>query len=95
MFSPGGGNQVAETPEVIFDLTQGYEGMKTPHPNDSLKASLSPPVGLLCSFRRDWQTTNAQTTCKTLLPIVTVYHSSPIQISQSSPDLLRIQGPSV
>ena len=26
-------------------------------PNDSLKASLSPPVGgCLCSFRRDWQT---------------------------------------
>ena len=31
--------------------------METPPPNDSLKASLSPPVGgHLCSFRRDWQT---------------------------------------
>ena len=29
--------------------------METPTPNDSLKASLSPPVGgCLCSFRRDW-----------------------------------------
>ena len=31
--------------------------METPPPNDSLKASLSPPVeGRLCSSRRDWQT---------------------------------------
>ena len=30
--------------------------METPQPNDSLKASLSPPVGYcLRSFRRDWQ----------------------------------------
>ena len=33
------------------------EGMETPLPNDSLKASLSPPVGgRLRSFRRDWLT---------------------------------------
>ena len=33
------------------------EGVDTPPPNDSLKASLSPPVGgRLRSFRRDWQT---------------------------------------
>ena len=31
--------------------------METPLPNDSSKASLSPPVGgHLCSFRRHWQT---------------------------------------
>ena len=30
--------------------------METPPTNDSLKASLSPPVGRLRSFRRDWQT---------------------------------------
>ena len=31
--------------------------METPFPNDSSKASLSPPVGgRLRSFRRDWQT---------------------------------------
>ena len=29
--------------------------METPFPNDSLKAFLSPPVGRLRSFRRDWQ----------------------------------------
>ena len=33
--------------------------METPPPNDSLKASHSPPVGgRLRSFRRDWQTNN-------------------------------------
>ena len=30
-------------------------GRGNPSPNDSLKASLSPPVGHLHSFRRDWQ----------------------------------------
>ena len=30
--------------------------MKTPHHNDSLKASLSPPIGRLHSFKRNWQT---------------------------------------
>ena len=56
-FPQVGGNQITEAPEVVFDLTQGDEGMETPSPNDSLKASLSPPVGgRLRSFRRDWQT---------------------------------------
>ena len=52
-----GGNQTSEAPGVVFDPTTGGEGMETPPPNDSLKASLSPPVGgCLRSFRRDWQT---------------------------------------
>ena len=33
-----------EDPEVVFDLTEGDEGMDNPPPNDSLKASLRPPV---------------------------------------------------
>ena len=42
---------------VIFDPSQGDEGMETPPPNDSFQASLSPPVGgCLRSFRRDWLT---------------------------------------
>ena len=54
-----GGNKITEAPEVIFDLTPGDEGVETPPPDDSLKASLSPPVGgRLHSFRRDWQTTS-------------------------------------
>ena len=50
------GKQITEPPEVVFDLTQGNGSVETPPPNDSLKASLSPPAGgRLHSFRRDWQ----------------------------------------
>ena len=46
-FPQVGGNRNSEAPG----------GMETPPPNDSFKASLSPPVGgRLRSFRRDWQT---------------------------------------
>ena len=63
-FSQVGGNRGADAPEVIFDCTQGKEGVETSPPNDYLKAFLSPPVGgLLHSFRRDWKQTNAQTIC--------------------------------
>ena len=56
-FPQVGGNRTSEAPGVVFDPTTGGEGMKTPPPNDSLKVSLSPPVGgRLRSFRRDWQT---------------------------------------
>ena len=56
-FPQVGGNQTSEAPGVVFDPTTGGEGVETPPPNDSLKASLSPPVGgRLRSFRRDWQT---------------------------------------
>ena len=52
-----GGNRTSEAPGTVFDPTVGDKGMETPPPNDSLKASLSPPVGgRLHSFRRDWQT---------------------------------------
>ena len=53
-FPQVGGNQTTEASEVIFNPIQGGEGVKTPLPNDSLKSSLSPPVGgHLHSFRRD------------------------------------------
>ena len=56
-FSQVGGNRTSEAPRFIFDPTTRGEGVKTPLSNDSLKASLSPPVGgRLRSFRRDWQT---------------------------------------
>ena len=58
-FPSSRGNQTSEAPAVIFDPTLGNEGVETPPPNDSLKASLSPPVGgRLRSFRRGWQTNN-------------------------------------
>ena len=50
-------NQTSEAPGVVFNPTTGNEGVETPPPNDSSKASLSPPVGgRLRSFSRDWQT---------------------------------------
>ena len=61
-FPQAGGNRITEAPEVVFDLTLGVEGVETPLPNDSLKASRNPPVGPLCSFRRDYKQKNAQTT---------------------------------
>ena len=91
-----GGNQITEAPEVvIFDLTQGDKDVENP-PNHSLKASLSPPVGgRLRSFRRDWL---ANKCSKELVKhyyqwlLSTIPHKT--EISQSSPDSLRIQGPS-
>ena len=62
-FPPAGENLISEAPGVVFDPTIGEEGMETTLPNDSSKASLSPPVGgRLRSFRRDWQT-NVHQTC--------------------------------
>ena len=56
-FLQEGGNRTSEAPRVVFDPTIGDEGVENPPPNDSFKASLSPPVGgRLRSFRRDWQT---------------------------------------
>ena len=49
-FPQVGGNQTTEASEVV--PIQGEEGVQIRPPNDSLQASLSPPVG--GSFRRDW-----------------------------------------
>ena len=54
-FPQVGGNGTTEASEVVFSPIQWDEGVETPPPNDSLQASLSPPVGgRLRSFRRDW-----------------------------------------
>ena len=80
-FSSGRGNRISEAPRVLFDPTLGEEGVETPPPppNDSLKASLSPPVGgCLRSFRRDWQTNKC---ANNVLNIITNgYHSFQNQI---------------
>ena len=70
--------------------------MKTLPPNDSLKASLSSPVGgHLYYFRRVWQTVKCSSN---VLNIISqwLHFSIPYKtkVSQSSPDSLRIQGPS-
>ena len=94
-FPQVGGNQTTEASEVVFDPIQGDEGMETPPSNDSLKASLSPPVGgRLHSFKR-------LASKQMFKQCVKHYHQwlrSSIHLktkfSQSSPDSIRIQGPS-
>ena len=52
-------NKTSEAPGVVFDPTIGEGGVETPLPNDTSKASISPPVGgRLRSFRRDRQANN-------------------------------------
>ena len=66
------------------DPTTGDEGVETPPPNDSLKASLSQPVGgRLCSFRRDWQTNKCSSN---VLNIITNGYVLPFL---SKPNLVR------
>ena len=58
--------------------------METPPPNDSLKASLSPPVGgRLRSFRRDWKTNKCSSN---MLNIITNGYVLPFI---SKPNLVR------
>ena len=83
-FPQVGGNRTSEASGVIFDPTTGGEGVETPPPNDSLKSSLSPPVGgRLRSFRRDWQTNKCSSN---VLNIITNGYILPFL---SKPNLVR------
>ena len=83
-FPQEGGNRTSEAPRVVFDPTIGDEGVETPPPNDSFKASLSPPVGgHLRSFRRDWQTNKC---LSNMLNIITNGYVLPFL---SKPNLVR------
>ena len=89
--------RLSEAPGVVFDPIIGEGGVETPLPNDSSKASLSPPVGgRLRSFRRDWQT-NSQMFSKR----VKHYHQwartaipFKAKFGQIPSDPVRVQGPS-
>ena len=82
-FPQVGGNRTSEAPGVVFDPTTRGVGVETPPPNDSLKASLSPPVGgHLRSFRRDWQTNK----CLSNVNIITNGYVLPFL---SKPSLVR------
>ena len=84
-FPQAWGNRISEAPGVVFDPTIGDEGVETPPPNDSLKASLSPPVGgRLRSFRRDWQTNKCSSN---VLNIITNGYVLPFL---SKPNLVRV-----
>ena len=83
-FLPIGENKTSEAPGVVFDPTIGEEGVETPLPNDSFKASNSPPVGgRLRSFSRDWQENNCSSN---MLNIITNGYVLPFL---SKPNLVR------
>ena len=83
-FPQVGGNRISDAPRVVFSPTLGGEGVETPPPNDSSKASLSPPVGgHLHSFRRDWQTNKCSSN---VLNIITNGYVLPFL---SKPNLVR------
>ena len=93
-FPQEGGNRTSEAPRVVFNPTTVDEGVETPPPNDSFTASLSPPVGCLHSFRRDWQTNKCSSNMLNIITngYVLPFLSNPnFQISSYS---IRIQGPS-
>ena len=52
---------------VVFLTPQQGKRAWIPLPNDSFKASSSPPVGRLHSFSRDWQTNNCSSNILNLL----------------------------
>ena len=79
-----GGNQTLEAPGVVFDPKTGDEGVETPPPNVSCKASNSPPVrGHHSSSRRDWQ---ANKCSSNMLNIITNGYVLPFL---SKPSLVR------
>ena len=84
-FPQEGGNRTSEAPRVVFDPTIGDKCVETPAPNDSFKASPSPPVGgRLHSFRRDWQTNKCSSN---VLNIITNGYILPFL---SKPNLVKI-----
>ena len=94
-FPQVGGNRTTEASGVVVDPIQGCEGVETPLPNDSLKASLSPTVGgRLLFFQK-------RLAHRQMFRRVKHYHQwlhssihLKIKFSQSSPDSMRLQGPS-
>ena len=86
-FLPTGKNKTSEAPRVIFDPTLGEDGVETPLPNDSFKASNSPPpetgkqtIVIQCiKHYHQW--------LRTAIPLKT-------KLGQISSDNIRIQGPS-
>ena len=83
-FPQVGGNRTSKAPGVVFDPTQGDEGVETPPPNDSFQASISPPIGgRLRSFRRDWLTNKCS---NNVLNIITNGYVLPFI---SKPNLVR------
>ena len=88
-FLPTGENRTSEAPRVVFSTPQQGKRAWIPLPNDSFKASSSPPVGgRLRSFSRDWQTNicSSNQWPRTAIPLKA-------QLGQIFSDNIRIQGP--
>ena len=83
-FSSGRGKPNFRGSRGRYDPTIGDGGVETPLPNDSSKASLSPPVGgRLRSFRRDWLTNKCS---QNVVNIITNGYVLPFL---SKPNLIR------
>ena len=82
-FPQVGGIQTTEASGVIFDPIQGAEGIETLLPNDSLKPSLSSPVGGRLHSFRDWLTNKCS---DNMLNIITNGYVLPFI---SKPNLVR------
>ena len=98
LFSSGGGKPNSRGSSGRF-RSHPRGRVETPPPNDSSKASLSPPVGgHLHSFRRDWKLEDWKQMFRQCIKHYHQWLSSAIhlktKIDQSSPDSFRIQGPS-
>ena len=95
-FSSGRGKPNFRGSRGRFRTHSSDEGVETPPPNDSLRASLSPPVGgRLRSFRRDWQTNKCSSNVfkhfHQWLRTAIYFKTKSGQIPSDS---VRIQGPS-
>ena len=66
-FSSSRGKQNFRGSWVVFSTPQQRKRAWIPLPNDSFKASSSPPVGRLRSFSRDWQTNNCSSNVLNLI----------------------------
>ena len=94
-FHQVGGNRTSEAPRVVFDSTQGDEGVETPPPNDSF-SSLPESTS-----RRSPPFFQKRLAHKQMFRRVKHYHQwlcSSIHLktkfSQSPTDSVRLQGPS-
>ena len=83
-FSSNRGKQNFRGSRVVFDPTTREEGMETPLPNDSFKASHSPPVGgRLRFFSGDWQANNCSSN------VLNIFTNGYVLPFLSKPNLVR------
>ena len=92
-FPQVGGNQLKRLQGSLSTPFKG-RGRGNPSSYDSFQASLSPPVGRLGSFRKDWLTNKCSDNVLNINANGYVLLFISNQIGQSSTDSIRLQGPS-